>query len=155
MSQGLFTTTVQPVIIARSQYQSEYSDYRRKIGRLGELLEKRRFMSPTYRVWGCVKEVRGSCAMSYKPGDGFAVERFYICEVGKGICIHALSSMLTLLSPFLKGVLAKIVRSCVAYIRNPYTYRGTAIFRIERKGLGKHIMGSSKRSQLQLILDLT
>jgi uncharacterized repeat protein (TIGR04076 family) len=64
-------------------------------------------MSSTYNVRVCVKEVRGSCAMSYKPGDCFVIERFYISEAGKGICIHALSSMLTLLSPFLKGVSAK------------------------------------------------
>ncbi|MCC6015138.1 MAG: hypothetical protein LM564_05495 [Desulfurococcaceae archaeon] len=120
MSQRLFTTTVQPAIIARSQYQGECSDYRRKIGRLGELLERRRFMSPTYRVWGCVKEVRGSRAMGYKPGDCFAVGRFYISEVRKGVCIHALSSMPTPLSPFLKGVSAKVLgiggRDNVGYV---------------------------------------
>jgi hypothetical protein len=85
MSQRLFTTTVQPVIIARSQYQGKCSDYRGKIGRLGELLERRRFMSPTYRVWVRVKEVRGNCVMGYKPGDCLVVERFYISEVGKGM----------------------------------------------------------------------
>jgi uncharacterized repeat protein (TIGR04076 family) len=112
-------------------------------------------MSPLYRVRVCFKEVNGNCAMNYKLGDCFTIERFYVSDAGKGICIHALSSMLTLLSPLLKGVSAKIMRSCVAYIRNPYTYRGTAIFRIERRGLGKYMMRSSKRSQLQLILDLT
>jgi len=61
-----------------------------------------------YVVEVTVKEVRGFCALGYRPGDGFAVERFYIKEArGKPICLHALSAMLTLLSPFLKGVPAK------------------------------------------------
>jgi uncharacterized repeat protein (TIGR04076 family) len=47
--------------------------------------------------------------MGYKPGDCFAVERFYISEVRKGVCTHALSFMLTPLSPFLKGVSAKVL----------------------------------------------
>jgi len=56
-------------------------------------------MSPPYRVRVCVKEVKESCAMGYKLGDCFTVERFYIPEVGKGVCIRALSSMPTPLSP--------------------------------------------------------
>jgi len=47
--------------------------------------------------------------MGYKLGDCFTVERFHVSDVGKGICIHALSSMLTLLSLLLKGVSAKIL----------------------------------------------
>jgi uncharacterized repeat protein (TIGR04076 family) len=35
-------------------------------------------MSPLYRVRVCVKEVNGNCAMDYKPGDCFTVERFYV-----------------------------------------------------------------------------
>jgi len=55
-----------------------------------------------------VKVIRGFCALGYKPGDGFTVERFYIKELrGKPVCLHALSAMLTLLSPFLNGVSAK------------------------------------------------
>ena len=61
----------------------------------------------SYRVKVCVKEVKGKCAMKYKPGDCFTVERYYIKDIGRGVCIHALASMLTLLSPFLKGVSAK------------------------------------------------
>jgi len=60
----------------------------------------------SYRVRVYVREVRGRCAMGYKPGDYFIfiVEGFYIKEVGEGVCLHALVSMLTLLPPFLKGV---------------------------------------------------
>jgi uncharacterized repeat protein (TIGR04076 family) len=31
-----------------------------------------------YRVKICAKEVKGECAMGYKPGDCFTVERSYI-----------------------------------------------------------------------------
>jgi len=31
-----------------------------------------------YRVRVCVREVRGRCAMGYKPGDRFTVGGFYI-----------------------------------------------------------------------------
>jgi len=41
--------------------------------------------------------------MNYKPGDCFIVERSYISDAGKHVCLHALSSMLTLLLPLLKG----------------------------------------------------
>jgi len=37
------------------------------------------------------------------------VERYYIADAGRGVCLHALSSMLTLLTPFIKGVSAKIL----------------------------------------------
>jgi len=45
--------------------------------------------------------------MGYKSGDYFLVERYYIRDVGRGMCLHALASMLTLLSPFLKGISAR------------------------------------------------
>jgi len=55
-----------------------------------------------------VKEVRGLCALGYRLGDGFVVERFYIKEArGKPVCLHALGAMLIPLSPFLKGVSAR------------------------------------------------
>jgi uncharacterized repeat protein (TIGR04076 family) len=66
-------------------------------------------MSPLYSVRVCVKEVKGDCAMGYKPGDCFTVERFYVSDVENGICIYAPGQMLTLLSTFLKGVSAKIL----------------------------------------------
>ncbi|MCC6051354.1 MAG: hypothetical protein LM580_11645, partial [Thermofilum sp.] len=49
-----------------------------------------------YRVVVRVKEVRGRCAMGYQPEDTIVVERFYIKEAGKGVCLHALAAMLTL-----------------------------------------------------------
>ena len=59
------------------------------------------------RVYVTVKEVRGYCAAGYKPGDAFIIEGFYIKSMqSTRICLHALSSMLTLLMPFLKGVSA-------------------------------------------------
>jgi uncharacterized repeat protein (TIGR04076 family) len=99
-------------------------------------------MNPAYRVRVCVKEVKGNCAINYKLGDCFTVERFYVSDVGKSICIHALSSMLTLLSPFLKGASAKVLgigeQDDVGYIQcpdpgKPYTCGGTVIFELRRE----------------------
>jgi len=113
-----------------------------EISRFRKILEGAEPMSTAYRVRVCVREVRGNCAMGYKPGDCFVVERFYISEVGKGICIHALSSMLTLLSPFLKGVSAKVLgigeRDDVGYVQcpdpgKPYTCGGTVVFELRRE----------------------
>ena len=56
-----------------------------------------------YKVTVQVKEVRGNCALGYKPGDTFTIEKFYIKDTGKGVCLHALAAMLTLLAPLLKG----------------------------------------------------
>jgi uncharacterized repeat protein (TIGR04076 family) len=64
-------------------------------------------MSSLCRVKVCVKEVKENCTMNYKPGDCFTVERSYISDAGKHVCLHALSSMLTLLSPLLKGSISK------------------------------------------------
>ena len=95
-----------------------------------------------YRVNVCVKEVKGRCAMCYKPGDCFAIEKFYINKAGRGVCLHALASMLTLLSPFLKGVSAKVlgigVEDNVGYVQcpdpgEPYTCGGTVIFELRRE----------------------
>jgi uncharacterized repeat protein (TIGR04076 family) len=55
-----------------------------------------------YRVVMRAKEVRGRCAMGYQPGDTIVVEKFYVKEAGKGVCLHALAAMLTLLAPLLK-----------------------------------------------------
>jgi len=56
-------------------------------------------MSPSYRVRVRVKGVKGDRAMGYKLGNCFTVKRFYVSD----------ASMLTLLSPFLKGVSAKVL----------------------------------------------
>jgi len=99
--------------------------------------------SKGYVVEVTVKEVRGFCALGYRPGDGFAVERFYIKETrGKPVCLHALSAMLTLLSPFLKGVSARELgigsEDDVGYLQcpdpgKPYTCGGTVVFELRRR----------------------
>jgi len=89
-----------------------------------------------------VAEVRGECALGYKPGDNFVVEEFYIVSNQKPVCIHAFSAMLTLLSPFLKGIPAKTLgigdKDNVGYVQcpdpgRPYTCGGTVVFRLVRK----------------------
>jgi len=100
-------------------------------------------MAPHYRVYVTVKEVRGYCAAGYKPGDMFVIEKFYIKPIqDTRICLHALSSMLTLLMPFLKGVSAKVLgigeEDDVGYIQcpdpgKPYTSGGTVVFELRRE----------------------
>ena len=96
----------------------------------------------TYRVKICVKEVRGYCSMGYKPGDCFLVEKYHISDVGKGACLHVLATMLTLLSPFLKSVLARTLgigrEDNVGYVQcpdpgGPYTCGGTIVFELRRE----------------------
>ena len=96
-----------------------------------------------YEVEIEVVEVRGSCAAGYKPGDKFRIRGFYIdpreCETR--ICIHALTAMMSLLSPFIHGVSAKLLgiggRDEEGYIQcpdpgKPYTCGATVVFRIRR-----------------------
>jgi len=80
--------------------------------------------------------------MGYKIGDCFMIEKYYIRDSGRGICLHALASMLTLLSPFLKGVSARTLgisgEDDVGYIQcpdpgKPYTCGGTVIFELRRE----------------------
>ncbi len=95
-----------------------------------------------YMVEIIVKEVRGYCACNYKIGDKFVIERFYIKSNQQSkICIHALSSMLTLLSKFLAGVSAKDLGigevDDIGYLQcpdpgKPYTKGGTVIFELRR-----------------------
>lgn len=97
----------------------------------------------SYRVRVTVKEVRGYCAVGYKPGDSFTIERFYIePSQGTRICLHALNSMLTILTPFLKGVSAKALgiggEDNVGYLQcpdpgQPYTRGGTVVFELRRE----------------------
>lgn len=95
-----------------------------------------------YRVRISVKEVRGYCALGYRPGDGFVVEKYYIPPNSCRICLHALSSMLTLLTPFLKGVSARELgigeTDDVGYVQcpdpgKPYTDGGTVVFELRRE----------------------
>jgi len=91
--------------------------------------------------------VRGKHAMGYRPGDCFTVEKFYVKDTGKDVCLHALASMLTLLTLFfLKGISARILGigagKDVSYIQcpdpeEPYTSEGTAIFEIKRGSLNR------------------
>jgi uncharacterized repeat protein (TIGR04076 family) len=92
-----------------------------------------------------MKEVRGRCAMRYQPG-GALVERFYIREAGKGVCLHALAAMLTLLAPLLKGAPATALgigkEEDTEYAQcpdpgEPYTCRGAAIFELKREKAGE------------------
>ena len=64
-----------------------------------------------YEVLVEVVEVRGKCAVGYRPGDSFKVKGFYIelKEDNNRICIHALTSMMSLLSPFIHGVSARLL----------------------------------------------
>jgi uncharacterized repeat protein (TIGR04076 family) len=57
----------------------------------------------SYKVTVQVKEVRGRCAMGYKPGDTFTIEKFYIKEAGKGPA-SSIAAMLAPPAPLLKGV---------------------------------------------------
>jgi uncharacterized repeat protein (TIGR04076 family) len=100
----------------------------------------------SYRVRICVKEVRGKCAMGYEPGDCFTIERFYITDIDKSLCLHALCSMLTLLMPFLKGFSAKDLgigkEDDIGYAQcpdpgEPYTCGGTVVFELKRERISE------------------
>ncbi len=99
-----------------------------------------------YDVEVKVEEVRGKCAAGYKKGDRFFVRGFYIePKEGARICIHALTGMMSLLSPFIHGVSAKDLgigdRDDVGFLQcpdpgKPYTCGGTVVFRLSRKSSG-------------------
>jgi uncharacterized repeat protein (TIGR04076 family) len=95
-----------------------------------------------YKVTVRVKEVRGNCALAYKPGDTFTIEKFYIKDTAKPVCLHALASMLTLLAPLLKGVPATALgigkQEDTGYTQcpdpgKPYTCGGTVIFELKQE----------------------
>ncbi|PUA31930.1 MAG: hypothetical protein B7O98_08050 [Zestosphaera tikiterensis] len=102
-------------------------------------------LSRGYLVEVVVKEVRGFCSIGYKPGDRFIIEKYYIrSNQEKPICLHALSSMLTLITPFLKGVSARDLgigsEDNVGYVQcpdpgKPYTCGGTVVFELKRTNL--------------------
>ena len=96
-----------------------------------------------YEVVIEVAEVRGSCAAGYRPGDRFVIKGFYIDpkKWEAKICIHALTAMMSLLSPFIHGVSAKLLgigdREDEGYIQcpdpgKPYTCGATVVFRVKR-----------------------
>ncbi|MEM1546030.1 MAG: TIGR04076 family protein [Candidatus Methanomethylicia archaeon] len=94
-----------------------------------------------YRIIAIVKDVKGYCPI-YRVKDSFIVEWFYIkSESSSNICIHALSSMLTLISAFIHGLSAKDLgigsEDDIGYIQcpdpgPPYTKGGTVIFELRR-----------------------
>jgi hypothetical protein len=43
----------------------------------------------SYKVTVQVKEVRGRCALGYKPSDTFTIEKFYVKEAGRSDYLHA------------------------------------------------------------------
>ena len=96
-----------------------------------------------YEVVIEVIDVRGKCAAGYKPGDKFTIKGFYIepNECNMKICIHALTSMMSLLSPFIHGVSARLLgigdKDDEGYIQcpdpgKPYTCGATVVFKIKR-----------------------
>ena len=95
-----------------------------------------------WRIEVKVVKVKGYCPL-YKVGDRFTIEKYYITnELKTRICIHALSSMLTLASPFLHGVSARELgigdRDDIGYIQcpdpgEPYTCGGTVTFELRRE----------------------
>jgi len=98
-----------------------------------------------YKIHIKVKQVHGVCVAGYKPGDEFIIEQFYIKPRQESrICLHALNSMLTLLTPFLKGISAKTLgigkEDNIGYIQcpdpgEPYTQGGTVIFELRREAI--------------------
>lgn len=97
----------------------------------------------SYRVRITVKEVKGYCALGYRPGDSFIIEKYYIPRAQKiPICLHALIGMSSLLLPFLKGVPAKDLgignEDDIGYVQcpdpgRPYTNGGTVVFELRRE----------------------
>lgn len=96
-----------------------------------------------YEVTIEVVEIRGKCAAGYRVGDRFRIKGFYIDprECDTRICIHALTAMMSLLSPFIHGVSAKLLgigdkddEGCLQCPDpgEPYTCGGTVIFKIKR-----------------------
>ncbi|MEM4601975.1 MAG: TIGR04076 family protein [Desulfurococcaceae archaeon] len=99
-------------------------------------------MMPSYRIKIVVKEVRGSCALGYKPGDIFEVKEYYIQPSQINICLHALIGMSTLLISFLKGASARNLgigkEDDLGYVQcpdpgKPYTNGGTVLFELRRE----------------------
>ncbi|RLE70595.1 MAG: TIGR04076 family protein [Thermoprotei archaeon] len=89
-----------------------------------------------------VVEVRGKCALGYKPGDRILVKGFYVDTASSAnVCIHALTGIMSLLSPFAHGVSARSLgigeKDDEGYLQcpdpgRPYTCGGTVVFRVKR-----------------------
>ena len=96
-----------------------------------------------YEVLVEIVAVRGKCAAGYRSGDKFMINGFYIdpMKCKAKICIHALTAMISLLSPFLHGVSAKFLgigdKEDEGYLQcpdpgKPYTCGGTVVFKVKR-----------------------
>ncbi len=97
-----------------------------------------------FRIKVVVEKVDGYCALGYKVGDSFVIERYYILPGNVKICIHAFSAMLTLLSAFIHGVDADKLGigkdKDVGFLQcpdpgKPYTCGGTVLFKLIREGI--------------------
>lgn len=83
----------------------------------------------------------------YQVGDKLVIDKFYInIKESKNVCIHAISSMLTLLSAFIHGASAKELgigtKEDTGYIQcpdpgSPDTQGGTIIFEVRREVMGE------------------
>ncbi len=88
-----------------------------------------------------MEEVRGHCAAGYREGNSFTLRGFYIEGAGGvRICLHALTAMVTLLSPFSHGVPADqlgIGEGDIGHVQcldpgPPLTCGGTVVFKLVR-----------------------
>ena len=104
-------------------------------------------MATGYRVTVTAKEVKGRCPL-YKVGTKIVFDRpvdglIYInTKESDNICIHALSSMLTLIIPFINGVDAKDLgmsdKEDIGYLRcpappPPYIPEESVVFELRRE----------------------
>jgi len=95
-----------------------------------------------YGVVVTVKEVRGKCALGYKPGDSFTAVEYYLPAGQKvPVCLHALSALMTVLTLMLKGFSARDLGvgpdDDTGYAQcpdpgAPYTCGGTVVFELKR-----------------------
>lgn len=96
-----------------------------------------------YKVLISVVEIRGHCPI-YRVGDEILLEGFYIVSsTSANICIHALTSLMSLLSAFSHGSSARDLgigsEDNEGYLQcpdpgPPYTKGGTVVFRLKRLG---------------------
>lgn len=97
-----------------------------------------------YRIVVTVKDVKGCCPI-YKVGDRMVFEDFYLrSRDSENVCIHALSAMLSLLSPFLRGCSAVELgigsEEDVGYLQcpdpgPPYTRGGVVTFELRQEAI--------------------
>lgn len=95
-----------------------------------------------YRVIARVDRVNGYCPI-YKIDDKIVFEDFYLCSRNsENVCLHALASMTSLLSPFLHGSSAIRLgigrKEDIGYVQcpdpgQPHTKGGTVIFQLTRE----------------------